>query len=40
MVRFNGERLKLYVNSPRQYFLLSDLYEKTVVNWKNRPDKT
>lgn len=38
--RGDRERLKLYVNSPRQYFLLSDLYEKTVVNWKNRPDKT
>ena len=38
--RGDRERLKLYVNSPRQYFLFSDLYEKTVVNWKNRPDKT
>lgn len=34
--RGDRERLRLYANSPRGYFLLSDLYEKTVVAWKNR----
>lgn len=34
--RGDRERLKLYANSPEGYFLLSDLYEKTVVAWKNR----
>ena len=34
--RGDRERLKFYADSPRRYFLLSDLYEKTIVSWKNR----
>ena len=34
--RGDRERLRLYADSPQQYFLFSDLYEKTIVSWKNR----
>ena len=33
--RGDRERLRLYADSPQQYFLFSDLYEKTIVSWKN-----
>lgn len=34
--RGDTKRLKLYVQSPKMYYRLSLLYEKTVVAWKRR----
>lgn len=34
--RGDRERLKLYVQSPKAYYHMAALYEKTVVAWKNR----
>ncbi len=34
--RGDRERLKLYAESPKRYYMLARLYEKTVVAWKNR----
>ncbi len=34
--RGDRERLKLYVQAPERYYRLSEVYQKTVVAWKNR----